>query len=91
MRGEITFSLVNRGAAPHNMRIAGPDNRYDSGDDAVSQPDLIRPAQSGTLAQTFASLGSLNFRCDFHPVEMTGRITVVAAPAAGASPAAGTH
>lgn len=86
---EIVFELTNSGAAVHNMRIAGADGEYDTGDDLVSVPDLIRPSDGGELAVTFAETGAFAFRCDFHPVEMTGTITVVEEGAGGG--ASGTH
>ena len=58
------------------MRIAGPDERFDTGDDIVSIPETINAGQSGRLAGMLASAGSMNFRCDFHPTVMTGRLTV---------------
>ena len=68
------LDLRNKGKLAHNLRIAGPDNVYDSGDDIVS--DLIAAGQTGSLAFTFDTPGVYNFRCDPHPVEMIGTLTV---------------
>lgn len=73
---EITVNLVNDGQAIHDMRIAGVDGDYDTDDDFVSDPDLMRGGEEGTLVFTFDEAGQYNFRCDFHPTEMTGTIEV---------------
>ncbi len=72
---KVVVSLVNSGKAIHNMRIAGVDGRYDTGDDFISNPETFRSGVKGTLTFTFDKAGTFNFRCDFHPVEMTGTIT----------------
>ena len=73
---ETTIALVNEGAAIHNLRIAGPDGDYDTDDDTVSDPDTIRGGQEGTVTWTPEAPGEQDFRCDFHPTEMTGTITI---------------
>lgn len=73
---QVTVNLVNNGKVIHNMRIAGPDNRYESGDDVVSNPDTMRAGAKGTLRFQIGQAGTFNFRCDFHPTEMVGTITV---------------
>jgi plastocyanin len=43
----------------------------------VSDPELFMGGDVGTLAWgTPSSPGEIIFRCDFHPVEMVGTITV---------------
>ena len=74
---KVTINLHNGGQATHNMRQAGADNQYNSGDDAVSNPDVIPPGATATLEITIDQAGTFNFRCDFHPVDMTGTLTVV--------------
>ena len=74
---EVTIEARNTGAAIHNLRIAGADGSYDTGDDIVSTPDIVRAGATATLKATFAAAGTIDFRCDFHPAEMTGKITVV--------------
>ena len=74
---KVIINLHNGGQAIHNMRAAGTDNEYNSGDDAVSDPDAIPPGATATLEVTIDQAGTFNFRCDFHPVDMTGTITVV--------------
>lgn len=76
-----TFEITNDGNALHNMHIAGPGGDYTEdfceGADPCSDPNQIRGGQSATLTwQVPPSPGELDFRCDFHPSEMTGTITI---------------
>lgn len=73
----VTFDITNGGQAIHNMRIAGEDGKYDTEDDAVSDPDIMPGGATGTLTWTAPSQpGEIVFRCDFHSIDMTGRIIV---------------
>ncbi len=73
----VTFEIKNGGAAIHNLRIAGPDGEYKTGDDAVSDPNLLPGGASGSLTWSAPDQpGKIDFRCDFHPQVMTGTITV---------------
>ena len=73
----VTFQLTNDGNAVHNMRVAGDDDEYDTDDDTVSDPDFFSGGDTGALAWTApGSAADVLFRCDFHPAEMTGTITV---------------
>jgi plastocyanin len=73
----VTFDLTNNGVAIHNMRIAGPDGSYNTGDDAVSDPGLVSGGQTATLSWDAPSdAGEFIFQCDFHPTDMKGTITV---------------
>ena len=67
---EITFEVKNEGGEVHNMSV-----KLD-GKDTASSPDVIRSDQEGKLVVTFARAGTYDFKCDFHPVEMIGKITV---------------
>jgi plastocyanin len=74
---EITFNLTNDGSAIHDMHIAGADNEFGSEDDAVSDPEIVSGGQDAVLTwQSPAAGGEIDFRCDFHPDQMTGTITV---------------
>ena len=74
---EIAFNVTNDGSAVHNMRIAGADNEFDSDDDAVSDPEIISGGKTGVVSwQSPAAGAQVDFRCDFHPAQMTGVITV---------------
>lgn len=73
----VTINLTNQGIAIHNMRIAGPDAAYNTGDDAVSNPQLVSGGQTATLTWDAPSEpGEIIFQCDFHPTDMKGTITV---------------
>jgi plastocyanin len=79
----VTFALVNQGAAIHNMHIADAEGNYASGlcdasaGDACSAPNAVRSGQTATLEwQVPDSPGQYPFRCDFHPIDMVGVITV---------------
>jgi mono/diheme cytochrome c family protein len=72
----ITVQLTSTGSQPHNMRTTGADAEFDSDDDAVSDPDLIAGGGTGTLTFSFSEAGTYQYRCDFHPDQMRGEITV---------------
>jgi plastocyanin len=73
----FTFDLTNAGHSVHNMRIAGPDGQYMTADDAVSNPEVINAGGTGRLIWAAPQTrGAYPFRCDFHPNEQTGTITV---------------
>ncbi|MGD9933665.1 MAG: copper-containing nitrite reductase [Dehalococcoidia bacterium] len=73
----VTFKLDNVGKAIHNMRIANRSGDYEAADSVVSDPELIRPGEAGELEWKVPSqAGTYKFRCDIHPVEMVGTITV---------------
>ncbi len=73
----VTFDLTNDGIAIHNMRIAGVDGEYNTDDDTLSDPELFTPGDTGILEWTAPDqAGEIIFRCDFHPIEMIGTITV---------------
>jgi mono/diheme cytochrome c family protein/plastocyanin len=74
----INATLNNTGSAPHNLRIDGPDGKFDSaagGDDIVSDPDQINPGKTATIAINLPA-GTYNYRCDFHPDQMKGTLVV---------------
>lgn len=74
---KVTFELPNIGKVPHNMRIAPAGGNYDSPASVVTSPEIINPGKSGTLEWTAPSEpGTYQFRCDIHPVDMTGTIIV---------------
>lgn len=73
----VTVNLTNNGTAIHNMRIGGPDATYNTGDDAVSDPQLVPGGQTAVLTWDAPSEpGEIIFQCDFHPTDMKGTITV---------------
>lgn len=72
----VTITATNDGTATHDMRIAGPDGQFDTEDDAVTDPDAISGGASGELTFSPEIAGAYTFRCDFHPAEMGGQITI---------------
>jgi len=74
----VTFELKNDGVAVHNMRIAGPDGKYNTADDAVSDPNIVQAGGTSTVTWTApAQAGQVQFQCDFHvALGMIGTITV---------------
>jgi len=77
-----TIQIRNDGKTPHNMHIAGPGGDFTEDfcagtGDPCSNPNQVRAGQTATLTfQAPSSSGEVNFRCDFHPQEMTGKIKV---------------
>lgn len=73
----VTFDAANVGKVPHNIRIAPLDGNYDSPQSVVTDPEIVNAGKSGTLKWTVpTATGTYKFRCDIHPTEMTGTITV---------------
>ncbi len=72
----ISFTVPNTGLNIHNLRFAGPDGEYETDDDFVSDPDLLFGGDQGTLEFTFGEAATFPYRCDFHPAEMLGEVTV---------------
>ncbi|KKK53684.1 hypothetical protein LCGC14_3092310 [marine sediment metagenome] len=74
---EVTFNITNNGSAVHNMRVDGGDGEYDTDDDTVSDPELFQSGDAGTLVWTAPDEpGEIIFRCDFHPLDMVGTISL---------------
>ena len=74
---KLTFQLKNEGIAIHNMRVSGADNKYNTEDDAVSDPAQFSPGDTGTLEWTAPDkAGEIQLRCEFHPTDSTGVIKV---------------
>lgn len=72
---KVTFTLTNDGKVPHNMQIAGLDGNFDT-PVASTNPELVSPGKTGTVDWTPPSPGTYKFRCEVHPDQMTGTITV---------------
>ena len=72
----VTVNLTNKGTAIHNMRTAGADGTLKTGDDSVSDPDIIPAGATATLKFTFSQAGTFAYQCDFHPDVMKGEIVV---------------
>ena len=73
---QVTLNVTNEGQAVHTVRLAGPDGQYETDDDTMADPEMIKPGATVALAWTAPTEpGTYNFRCDYHPEE-TGTITV---------------
>ena len=72
------LELRNRGHAPHNLCIAGPDLEFDTDDDIASE--LIDGGKTDLFPLEMTVAGTFPFRCDPHAVEMEGTLTVWTKP-----------
>jgi plastocyanin/heme-degrading monooxygenase HmoA len=76
-----TVNLSNDGSAIHNVHIAGSDANYTgdfctaNGPDPCSNPTRLGGGATGTITFTLPA-GTYAYRCDFHPTEMKGTLTV---------------
>ena len=76
------FEITNEGNSAHNMHIAGEGGEFtedfcEGGGDPCSDPNQVSGGETATLTwQVPPEPGEVDFRCDFHPEEMTGTITI---------------
>jgi len=72
-----TIDFKNEDTAPHNVHIFdGPDGNAPS----LFAGQIVNPGGSATYKVTGLKTGSTYFfRCDVHPTQMTGKVTVAAA------------
>lgn len=70
----FSINLTNNGQFVHNMRIDGPDGKFDTDDD-VTSPDIDANGGTGSAVGTLRA-GEYNFRDDFNPRTMVGTLTV---------------
>jgi plastocyanin len=75
---DYILELINKDGEAHNLRIAGIDNEYETGDDLVS--DDVAPGKTGSLAFRIDQPGVYNFRSDSQVIAMVGTLTVWEAP-----------
>lgn len=73
---QLKIDLQNIGLLPHNMHIADASGSYNDG--TVSEPQIINGGDQGTLTWNVPNEPgtTYNFRCDVHPAQMTGTITI---------------
>ena len=76
--GDYILELRNRDGKAYNLRIAGPDGKYETEDDLVS--DNVDSGKTGSLALRIDQPGSYDFRSDSEPISMVGTLTVWEAP-----------
>lgn len=73
----VKFDVPNAGKVAHNLRIAQLDGNFDGPGSVVTTPEIVMPGKSGALEwKVPAETGTYKFRCDLHPVDMTGTIVV---------------
>jgi CSLREA domain-containing protein len=73
----VSYVLDNVGFEFHNIRIAGEDLTFDTPDDAASVPEVTPGGGRGAIAwQAPNTIAAVPFRCDLHPIQMTGTINV---------------
>jgi len=76
-----TITVHNKGQATHNVHVADANGTYSAtfcrvgGPTPCSDPASIAGGQSGKLVINL-SPGTYDFRCDFHPTQMTGKLTI---------------
>jgi len=75
---DCLLELRNEDGEAHNLRIAGIDNEYETGDDLVS--DNVEPGKTDSLGFRFDQPGVFDFRSDSQPIGMLGTLTVWEAP-----------
>lgn len=73
---KFRIKIQNTGSFAHSLRIAGPDNQFETEDDLVSAPDTVNPGKSAELTGQLDKPGTYQFRDDFWPTLMTGTLTV---------------
>lgn len=77
----ITIQLRNEGTAVHNTHVASGGTYAVSGTckanqaDPCSTPPAVRGGQTATITLTLPA-GTYDYRCDFHPDQMKGKITI---------------
>jgi plastocyanin len=77
----ITFNITNDGTGVHDLHISAAGGTFTGnpcdtgGTDPCSDPSIIPGGQTATLSATLAA-GKYSYRCDFHPTDMKGEITV---------------
>ncbi len=78
---DVSIPVENHGAAIHNVHVATADGNYPAafctagGETPCSDAARINGGGAGVLSFNLPA-GDYPFRCDFHPVEMTGTLKV---------------
>lgn len=72
----IELVVTNTGTVSHNLRLAGPDDEYDTADDFEMPPNVIIPGETQQLVVKLDQPGTYRFRCDFHPLVQTGTLVL---------------
>ena len=72
----VKVTVKNNGAAVHNLVTTGADGTFGTDDDQVTDPLAVPAGNTGVVEISFGKAGTYQYRCDFHPVDMSGEITV---------------
>ena len=72
----IELVVTNIGSVSHNLRVAAPDDEYDTADDFEMPPNVIIPGETQRLVVKLDQPGTYRFRCDFHPLVQTGTLVL---------------
>jgi plastocyanin/heme-degrading monooxygenase HmoA len=75
-----TVTINNKGAGTHNVHVATSGSYAvafckTTGTEPCSKPATISGGGTATMTVTLPA-GTYDYRCDFHPTEMTGKLTV---------------
>lgn len=71
---EVTYTLTNNGANPHNISFYESKGGAELGDGAVGP--ILAGGASGPTTFTTPGPGTYYFQCDVHPDQMNGTFTV---------------
>ena len=69
---QVTVTVRNDGQALHNWHVL---NVKDAAGEEI-ETKLLKKGESATVTFTLSAPGQYTFRCDTHPVEMKGTLTV---------------
>ena len=72
--GEVTFTLKNEGSAPHTLTFysdSGFENKIEG-----ASTDQVSAGSEESFTVTFDESGEAYFRCEVHPSQMQGELTI---------------
>jgi len=78
----IELVVKNTGTVSHNLRVSGPNKKFDvdtsgeKGDDFEMPPNTILPGKTERLVVKIDKPGTYPFRCDFHPQVQKGTLVL---------------
>lgn len=72
----VEIVIQNTGTLDHNLTVAGVDEEYDTSDDWVSIPKLIKPGEEGRLVLKIDEPGTYAFQCSLHPQLQFGSLVL---------------
>lgn len=77
----VKIVMVNKGSVVHNLHVAGANNQYDDPDvpgtdDWITTPQSVEAGAEGSLLLKIDKAGAYAFKCDFHPDQQKGTLTL---------------